>query len=66
MERFNFISTQEIDSSIRQGIPDSTRRANTFATHVYDQWVSARNAAFPDNLYPSLPGLLDVSSDTLE
>ena len=49
MGRFEFITTQEIDSRILQ--------ATTFALRIYENWVTARNAAFPDAPFPSLSDL---------
>ena len=65
MERFEFVSTQDIDNRVRQGVPTSTRRANSFALHVYDVWVEARNARFPQDQFPPLEVLHDVPRELL-
>ena len=61
MDRFNFISTQEIDSRVRHGVPEGTRMAMTFALQVYEEWVKVRSSAFPEKQFPFLADLPIVS-----
>ena len=65
MERFEFISTQEIDNRVRQGTPANTRRVTTFALHVYDVWLEARNALFPHDKFPPLEQLHEVPRELI-
>ena len=65
MERFNFISTQEIESRVRHGVPAGTKKATTFALRVYEEWITARNEAFPEDQLPSLTDLPTVSKDII-
>ena len=64
MERFQFLSTQEIDSRVRRGVPEGTKKSTTFALRVYEEWVTARNSAYPDAPLPSLDELLNVPNET--
>lgn len=60
-ERFQFVSTQEIENAVANAVPENTRRSTTFALRVYDDWVAARNAAFPSNQYPEIRNLPEES-----
>ena len=55
----------EIESRVRRGVPEGTKKATTFAPRVYEEWVTARSEAFPENQLPSLSDLPTVSKDII-
>lgn len=64
--RFQFISTQEINNSLLKATPPNTKRATNFAVHVYDEWLEERNRAFPKKQLPTLDELPTVSIDAFQ
>ena len=48
MQRYDFVSTQEIEARVKQGTPVATQRSTNFALHVYEQWQEARTRAHPN------------------